>query len=69
MVETLERAIAELSNLPVADQEQIGRKLLDHVKRLRELRAELDKGLRPLDAGEGRELDIDQFLAGKRSRG
>lgn len=69
MVKTLERAIAELSSLPVADQEQIGRKLLNHVERLRELRAELDKGVQSLDAGEGRKLDIDQFLAGKRSRG
>jgi hypothetical protein len=32
-----------------------------------ELRGELDKGIQSLDAGEGRELNIDQFLASKRS--
>lgn len=68
MVKILEQAIAELANLPAADQEQIGRKLLTHVERIRELRAELDKGVQSLDDGKGRELDIDQFLAGKRPR-
>jgi hypothetical protein len=32
MVKTLEQAIAQLSRLPDADQEQIGRKLLSHVE-------------------------------------
>ena len=65
MVKTLEQAIAELSNLPPADQEQIGRKLLTHVERLRDLRAEIDKGLRSLDAGKGRELDIEDLIRRK----
>ena len=34
MVRTLEQAIAEISRLPDADQEQIGRKLLSHVEKL-----------------------------------
>jgi hypothetical protein len=46
MVRTLEKAIAEVSNLPDADQEQIGRQLLSHVEKLRQLRAEIDKGIR-----------------------
>jgi hypothetical protein len=62
MVKTLERAIAEVTNLPDADQEQIGRKLLSHVEKLRQLRADIDAGLRSLDAGEGRPLDIEEFL-------
>jgi hypothetical protein len=62
MVKTLEQAIAEVASLPAADQEQIGRKLLSHVERLRQLRAEIDKGIRQLDAGEGRPLDIEAFL-------
>jgi Arc/MetJ-type ribon-helix-helix transcriptional regulator len=69
MVKVLEQAIAALSELPDDDQEQIGRKLLTHVERIRRLRAELDKGLQSLDAGEGRELDMEQFLASKRSQG
>jgi hypothetical protein len=62
MVKTLQKAIAELANLPAADQEEIGRKLLSHVEKLNKLRADIDAGLRSLDAGEGRPLDIEQFI-------
>ena len=62
MVKTLEQAIAEVTNLPAADQEQIGRKLLSHVEKLRQLRADIDQGIRSLDAGEGRSLNIEEFL-------
>jgi hypothetical protein len=65
MVKTLEQAIAELSSLPDADQEQIGRKLLSHVEKLRQLRAEIDKGIRSLDEGEGVELNIEDFIRKK----
>ena len=68
MVKTLEDASAALSKLPDDDQEQIGRKLLTHVERISQLRAELDTGIRSLKAGEGKELDIDRFLSGKHSR-
>ncbi len=54
MVKTLEQAIAEVATLPAADQE--------HVEKLRELRADIDKGLRSLDAGEGTPLDIEEFI-------
>ena len=67
MVRTLEQAIANISRLPDADQEEIGRKLLSHVERLNALRAELDKGIRSLDAGEGRPLDMEDFLRRKNS--
>jgi hypothetical protein len=62
MMKTLEQAIAEVTNLPDADQEQIGRKLLSHVEKLRQLRADIDQGIRSLDAGEGRPLDVEGFL-------
>jgi hypothetical protein len=62
MVKTLEQAIAEVANLPDADQEQIGRRLLLHVEKLRQLRADIDEGIRSLDAGEGNPLDIEEFL-------
>lgn len=68
MVRTLEQAIAQISRLPDADQEQIGRKLLFHVEKLNALRAEIDKGVRSLDAGEGRALDLEDFLRDKNSR-
>jgi hypothetical protein len=65
MTKILEQAIAEVSTLSDADQEKIGQSLLSHVERLRRLRAEIDKGLRALDAGEGRPLDLKQFLQQK----
>jgi hypothetical protein len=65
MVKTLEQAFAEVSNLPDADQEQIGRKLLSHVEKLKVLRRDIDEGIRSLDAGEGRPLDIEEFLRQK----
>ena len=68
MVKSLELAIAEVSNLPDADQEQIGRRLLSHVEKLRKLRAEVDKGIRSLDQGEGRPLDVEEFLREKNAR-
>jgi hypothetical protein len=67
MVKTLEQAIAQISRLPDADQEQIGRKLLLHVEKLNVLRAEIDKGINSLDAGEGSALDIEDFLRRKNS--
>ncbi|MEN3378769.1 MAG: hypothetical protein V7604_4124 [Hyphomicrobiales bacterium] len=65
MVKTLEQAFAEVSNLPDADQEQIGRKLLSHVEKLKVLRRDIDEGIRSLDDGEGRPLDTDEFLRQK----
>jgi hypothetical protein len=68
MVKTLEQAIRELSSLPAADQEQIGKRLLSHVEKLRQLRAEIDKGVRSLDAGEGKPLDVEDFLRRENER-
>ena len=65
MVKTLEQAIAEVEQLPAEDQEQIGRTLLSHVEKLRALRAEIDQGIRSLDAGQGRESSIDDFIRQK----
>jgi hypothetical protein len=63
MVKALEEAIAEVASLPDADQGQIGRKLLSHVEKLRQLRVEIDKGIRSLDARRGAPLDIEGFLS------
>jgi hypothetical protein len=65
MVKSLELAIAEVSSLPDADQEQIGQRLLSHVEKLRRLRDEVEKGIRSLDAGEGAPLDFEGFLRQK----
>lgn len=68
MVKTLEQAIAQISRLPDADQEQIGRKLLSHVEKLTALRQEIDKGIQSLDAGKGSALNMEGFLREKNSR-
>jgi hypothetical protein len=67
MMRALEQAIAKISRLPDADQEEIGRKLLSHVEGLNALRAELDKGIRSLDAGEDGPLDMEDLLRRKNS--
>ena len=68
MIKTLDQAIAEVVSLPDADQEEIGRRLLAHVERLRRLRAEIDRGIRSLDAGAGTPLDIEEFLDQQNAR-
>jgi hypothetical protein len=65
MVKTHQQAISEVERLPAEEQEKIGRTLLSHVEKLRALRSEIDKGLHSLDAGEGRESSIDDFLRQK----
>jgi hypothetical protein len=42
--------------------------MLSHVEKLRRLRAEIDKGMRSLDAGEGRPLDVEDFLREQNDR-
>jgi hypothetical protein len=68
MVKALEQAIAEIATLPDAEQERIGRRLLSHMRKLRRLREEIDKGIRSLEAGEGKPLDITEFLDQQHAR-
>ena len=68
MTKIIKEAIDEVSALPESDQETIGRQLLSHVEKLRRLRVEIDRGERSLDSGQGRELDIDTFVARARER-
>jgi len=62
MVKTLELAISRAAELPEAAQEALGRQMLRQIRALAELRAEIDVGIRELDAGLGRELDIEELL-------
>jgi hypothetical protein len=68
MTRTLQKAIAMVADLPKTDQEQIGRELVAHVRKLQKLRADLKMGIRSLDAGEGRPLGIEDFLKRARKR-
>ena len=62
MVKTLELAMSKAAALPEAAQEQLGRELLEHIKTLSELRAEIEIGIKELDAGKGEELDIEEVI-------
>ena len=62
--ETFTRAIVKVQQLPDADQERIGRELSEHVDDLCTLRADIEQGLRSLDAGLGKD-----GLASKKWRG
>ena len=62
MMKTLELAITKAANLPEAAQEQLGRELLERIDTLEELRAEIEVGVRELDAGMGEELDVDDVI-------
>jgi hypothetical protein len=62
MVKALEVAITKAANLPEAAQEQLGRELLERIDALSHLRADIEVGLRELDAGLGTELDIEDVI-------
>jgi hypothetical protein len=68
MIKSLEKAIAEIESLPASDQEQIGRKLLSHVEKLRLLRDDIDEGVRSLDAGKGRQMDVEDIIRRQNER-
>jgi hypothetical protein len=62
MVKTLELALSKAAALSEEAQEHLGRELLERIDSLAALRAEIEAGLRELDAGEGEELDIEEFI-------
>jgi hypothetical protein len=65
--ETLTRAIERARSLPEADQERVGRELDAFIDDLGKLRGELGAGLQSLDAGLGRELDMEAVIARARA--
>jgi hypothetical protein len=58
----LKLAMAKAADLPEAAQEQLGRELLERIDALTQLRAEVEIGVRELDAGLGEELDIETLI-------
>jgi len=63
MTKLLEQAFAAAAHLPEAEQDRLGQDLLAYLEKLRGLRGEIDQGLRSLDEGAGRELDVDAVIA------
>ena len=62
MFKTFELAITKVAKLPEAAQEQLGRELLERIENLEQLRAEIEAGIRELDAGLGEEFDIEDVI-------
>jgi hypothetical protein len=60
---TLELAMDKAATLPAEVQEQIGRDVLERVDQVARLRAELEVGIRQLDASLGEPLDIEEIIA------
>ncbi len=60
---TLDLAMSKARSLPEAAQEQLGREVLLRVETLDGLRTAIEVGVRQLDAGEGRALDIEEVIA------
>ena len=62
MTKTFELAVSKVALLPEATQEQLGRELLERIESIEQLRAEIEIGIRELDAGLGEELDIEAVI-------
>ena len=62
MVRTLEIAFSKAAELPEAVQEQLGLEILEWIDAIGELRVAIEVGVRQLDAGEGKELDIEATI-------
>lgn len=64
----LDLAINKAHALPKDAQEQIGRDVLLRIEKLERLRADLEIGIDQLDAGEGKEFDMNDFVARARAK-
>ena len=62
MTKVLREAIAKVEALPEAEQDRIARELIDYIEKLSALRADVATGIRELDAGQGRPLDIEDVI-------
>jgi hypothetical protein len=61
----LNRQSQKWRNCPTLTRNRSGGNLLSHVEKLRSLREELDRGVRSLNAGMGKPVDIDKFVRQK----
>jgi hypothetical protein len=68
MTKVLRDALDSVSTLPEAEQDKIGREILDHVEKIRALKADLQAGIDSLDAGKGRTIDMTEVAARARAR-
>jgi hypothetical protein len=67
MTKTLELALSKAAALSETAQEQLGRELLERIDMMSRLRADIDVGLRELDAGLGTEIEMADLIRQARS--
>ncbi len=60
--------MARAGTLPETDQERIARDVNTYIDHLEALRSDLQKGLRSLDAGQGKEIDMANIIARAKHR-
>ena len=63
----LAQAFAKAKSLPQADQDRLARDLERYFDSLAVLRGKLDKGIRSLDAGLGKQLEMEAVIAKARA--
>lgn len=68
MSKLFEDAVAEAARLPEATQEKIGQELRAYVEKLGRLRGDVEQGIRSLDAGAGKAIDIEDIIKRARAR-
>ena len=68
MTKALALAMKKIASLPKAAQEEIGVEILERVDTLAWLRAEIELGIRDLDAGKRVKIDPDAFIKQMRRR-
>ncbi len=68
MSKTFKDAVAEAARLPEAAQEKIGRELRAYVEKLHRRHVDIEQGVRSLDAGSGKAIDIGDVIKRARAR-
>lgn len=59
----LQAALEKAAELPKEAQDEIAREVFEHMDSITRVRAALEVGLRQLDAGKGKPLEIATFIS------
>lgn len=68
MSKVFKDAVAEAATLPEAAQDKIGRELRAYLEKLHRLQGDIEQGIRSLDAGTGRAIDVEDVIERARAR-
>jgi hypothetical protein len=61
-------AVADAATLPEAAQDKIGRELRAYLEKLHRLQGDVEQGIRSLDAGAGKAIDVEDVIERARAR-